>query len=61
MDGRMESAIDDWDEIEVPAPNKVKRQPKLAPWREAERYFKRYRDKEKTIPLRPRTDGKVNP
>lgn len=26
---------------------------KVAPWREAERYFKRYRDTKKVIPLRP--------
>lgn len=42
-------------------PHGIARPRKLAPWRETERYFKRYRDKEKVIPLRPRTDGKVNP
>lgn len=48
----MESITDDWDEVELPAPNKVKPARKLESWREAERYFKRHRDSKKVIPLR---------
>lgn len=47
-----ESIIEDWDEEAVRLEPPPCRGPKLAPWREAERYFKRYRDTQKVIPLR---------
>lgn len=60
--GTMDSITDDWDEVELPAPNKVKpaRRERMPAWREAERYFKRYRDTKKVIPLRMKLkDGEV--
>lgn len=56
----MESITDDWDEVELPAPNKAKPERKLESWRETERYFKRHRDTKKVIPLRAQGYGKVN-
>lgn len=58
--GIMESITEDWDEVELPAPQKMKPERKLESWRETERYFKRYRDTKKVIPLRAQGYGKVD-
>lgn len=46
----------------VGKPQGIARPRKVAPWREAERYFQRYRDTKKVIPLRAkvRVNGKAD-
>lgn len=59
---RGESIIEDYDEFDqgYTVREKPLAPPKVSRWREAERYFKRYRDTKKVIPLRAAGYGKVN-